>query len=327
MSSFRTDVGIHPYPFPITLESKILTTGSCFADTIGERLNRNKFQALVNPFGVIYNPHSIHRVLRYAVFNEGIPEHTYLKNGEVYLNYNFHSTFSALHSPELLYKLTNAIGAVHYFLKDTSWLMITYGTAWVYERVDTGEIVANCHKMPSTLFRKSLLTEQKVAASFEHLYGDLKVFNPNLRIILTVSPVRHIKDTLELNSVSKSVLRVACHNLAEKFPDVEYFPAYEMMIDDLRDYRFYKSDMIHPSEDAEEYIWQKFAARFFDDPTKNFLKKWNDILTAMAHKPFHPESVAHQQFLGNILKSLEDMPATISVENEIQEIKSKLAGT
>jgi hypothetical protein len=325
MTDFRTDVRVTSSAYPITLKTPVLTAGSCFADGIGHRLDINKFRVLTNPFGVIYNPYSIHKAIRYAIHNEPAADHLFLQNNDVYLNYDFHSELSSLNKADLMQRLTNTIGSVHYFLKDTSWILITYGTAWVYNRVDTGEIVANCHKMPASNFRKTLMTEDSIVKSFEQLFNDLKKYNPNVRIILTVSPVRHIKDTLELNSASKSVLRVACHSIAQKFEDAEYFPAYEMMLDDLRDYRFYKSDLIHPTEVAEDYIWNKFAERYFDDSTKQFIKDWTPLRAALNHKPFHPQSKQHQQFLHDTIQKLERLKTTVNVEHELDSLKKQVA--
>ena len=324
MTDFRTDVRVSPAANSIDLNSKILTTGSCFADAIGDRLAASKFQSLINPFGVTYNPHSIHKTLRYTIHNAPLPNHTYLKNGEVCLNYDFHSRHSSLIQAELSYQLSNTIGATHYFLKDTDWLLITYGTSWVYERVDTGEIVANCHKMPAAIFNKLLMGEAQIVESFGTLYHELKTFNQKIRIILTVSPVRHIKDTLELNAVSKAMLRVACHRIVEKFNDTEYFPAYEMMMDDLRDYRFYKSDMLHPTRDAEDYIWKKFVEKYFDVQTKKIVEQWESISRSLSHKPFHPASTAHQQFLKDTLKKLEGLKGKINIDEEIKHVKSQI---
>ncbi len=324
MNPFRTVLNAGVSTHTISLSDKILTLGSCFADAIGSRLIRSKVQTLANPFGVLYNPHSIHRLLQYAVFNEPVPEHTFLKHHDIYLNYDFHSELSALQKEALQHTLCNMIGSTHHFLKDAQWLFITYGTAWVYEREDTGEVVANCHKQPASQFQKSLLTHEQIIQSFDTIYKSLKEFNPDIRIILTVSPVRHIKDTLELNSVSKSILRVACHSLQETYNDVEYFPAYELQLDDLRDYRFYKADMIHPSHEAEDYIWEQFAFRYFDAPLKDFLDKWKTIQQALAHKPFHPTSDAHQKFLKDTLKKLEELKSRVNVDEEIAFVKAQL---
>jgi lysophospholipase L1-like esterase len=324
MNPFRTVLNAGVSTHTISLSDKILTLGSCFADAIGSRLVQSKVHTLANPFGVLYNPHSIHRLLQYAVFNEPVPEHTFLKHQDIYLNYDFHSELSALKKETLQHNLNNMIGSTHHFLKDARWLLITYGTAWVYERADTGEVVANCHKQPANQFQKSLLAQKKIIQSFDTIYKALKAFNPDIRIILTVSPVRHIKDTLELNSVSKSILRVACHSLQETYNDVEYYPAYELQLDDLRDYRFYKADMIHPSKEAEDYIWDQFAARYFDAPLKSFVDKWKSMQQALAHKPFHPTSDAHQKFLNDTLQKLEELKSLVNVDEEIAWVKAQI---
>lgn len=324
MKKFRTELKVGPSPSQIHLKNGIFTQGSCFSDAIGHRLASHKLDACVNPFGVIYNPESIHKVLTYAVFNEAVPEHTYLRNQELFLNYDFHSEFAALAKDALAARLLNTIGSTHYALTKSDWLLLTYGTAWVYARSKTGEIVANCHKLPSAMFTKSLLTEEAIVSSFNSFYNNLKRINPKIRIILTVSPVRHLKDTLELNSVSKAVLRVACHQIASQYEDTEYFPAYEMMVDDLRDYRFYKADMLHPSEEAEDYIWEKFMERYFSPELKDFIQQWKTILSAIRHKPFYPQTAGHQQFLRETLKKLEELKGRVQVDEEISLVKQQI---
>jgi hypothetical protein len=194
--------------------------------------------------------------------------------------------------------------------------MITYGTAWVYQRQDTGEIVSNCHKMPAAAFAKSLLTQKQILASFDAFYRHLKAMNPVIKLVLTVSPVRHLKDTLALNSVSKSLLRLCCHTITEQYPGVDYFPAYEIMMDDLRDYRFYKSDMIHPSADAEDYIWERFLECYASASLREFIAKWQVIQSALKHKPFHPGSSGHQIFLQQTVQQLEALSHLVDVEKE-----------
>jgi hypothetical protein len=324
MSEFRTTVRLTPSIHQIGLKNKVLTIGSCFADAIGERLNKFKFQSLVNPFGVIYNPVSIHKVLEYALRNRLPEADTYLQHQEISANYDFHSTLSAINNTALAESIQNRINTTHQFLTQVEFIFVTYGTAWIYRRKDNGQIVANCHKMPAQNFEKSLLSVDDVVDSFVALHRDLKSLNARARIILTLSPVRHIKDTIELNSVSKSILRIACHQIAEKFPDVEYFPAYEMMIDDLRDYRFYKSDMLHPSEDAEEYIWKKFTDKYFSEDTISFLKQWSNLLAAMAHKPFHPQSSTHQKFLKDTIEKLQQLKREVNVDSELAQMQAQL---
>lgn len=324
MADFRTELKLTRAPVAINLEDGIITQGSCFSDAIGGRFLENKFRTLVNPFGVIYNPESIHKVLSYATFNEPAPQHTFVHRGDHYLNYNFHSEFWAEEQDDLSAQLTNIIGSTHYFLKNCQWLIITYGTAWVYSRNDTGEIVANCHKLPPASFSKSLLTAEAIVTSFRVFFENLKRYHPGIKIILTVSPVRHLKDTLEMNSVSKSVLRVACHQIAGQFDDVDYFPAYEIMMDDLRDYRFYKADMLHPTTEAEDYVWYKFMERYFSPDLRRFVERWQTILSAMRHKPLHPGSSAHQQFLRDTLKKLEEFAPLVDVEPERVTLKQQI---
>ncbi|QOI97799.1 MAG: GSCFA domain-containing protein [Flammeovirgaceae bacterium] len=321
---FRTELIPKQSRDRITLKHRLVTAGSCFADAIGSRLTTHKFECLSNSFGVSYNPHAIHKALLYALHNQLPPERTYLMNQGIHLNYDFHSAFGSPDKDNLKQKLSNIISASHQFLKNANWLLITYGTAWVYTRIDTGEIVANCHKVPSSNFKKELFTQKKFLESFETFYNELLTFNAHINLILTVSPVRHLKDTLEMNSVSKSVLRLTCHTLSERYERVHYFPAFEIMMDDLRDYRFYKSDMIHPSFEAEEYIWQKFLHAFADEPTKKFIAEWTGILQALGHKPFHPASAAHQQFVKDTLKKLEPLANLVNVEKELNQLKAQL---
>lgn len=324
MKEFRTEVRVSPAGALMELKDSIVTQGSCFTDAMGNRLKEHKLRTLVNPFGVIYNPESIHRALEYGVFNEPMPEHTYLKHNEVYLNYNTHSVFSALKKEDLVTRLTETIGTVHYFLKDAGWLLLTYGTAWIYTRNDTGEIVANCHKLPGSVFTKSLMDVEAVISSFTRFYARVKELNPGVRIILTVSPVRHLKDTLEMNAVSKGVLRLASHHISERFRDVEYFPVFEMMIDDLRDYRFYRSDMLHPTTDAEDYIWEKFKERYFSPALHEFVRSWKAVLSALRHRPFHPTTTAHQQFLMDTLGRLKQLESLVDVSEEITLIRNQI---
>jgi hypothetical protein len=325
MTKFRTEIALTPSGRRISLADRLLTIGSCFSDAIGAQLISNKIDACVNPFGTIYNPISIHKLIQYAVLNRQIPENSFLRRGDVFLHYDFHSTYSSLNSQELRKRLQSSIGEIHSYLRRAQWLIITYGTAWVYELKDTQEIVANCHKMPQAWFTRLLLTQKKVLDSFDTMYHDLKLFNPEIQIMLTVSPVRHIKETLELNSVSKSILRVACHTITEQHQDVHYFPAYEILLDDLRDYRFYKPDMIHPSDVAEEYIWQKLSEQYFEQGLKDFLFKWKNIKTALQHRPFHSDSVAHQQFIEATISDLEELKATVNVDEEIMMLKKQLS--
>lgn len=324
MKLFRTVVSPKKAKRSLTLKNRVFTIGSCFAEAMGMRLKNFKFFSCVNPFGTVYNPVSIHTLLKQSMDNERVAEHTYVENNGLHFNYNFHSQLSSPGRKELEVLLEETVRVAQTALADIDTVLITYGTAWVYERNDTKEVVANCHKVPQHNFTKRLLTEEEINASFEHFYRNLKAVNPKARIILTISPVRHIKDTLELNSISKSILRKICYDLTEKYEDVDYFPAYEIMIDDLRDYRFYKSDMLHPTEEAEDYIWENFLESYFDDEAKSFVTHWTSIVSALNHKPFHPNSETHQKFLRDTLKRIQQFAAIVDVSAEIKGIQEQL---
>lgn len=322
--NFRTELSIKKSPWSIDLNSPVLTLGSCFAHTIGSRLENFKFPTSINPFGTTYHPFAIHKLLKYAVYNESPPDHTYLEHDGIHANYDFHSENTSPTKSGLQKRICETIGSVHYFLKNCKVLILTYGTAWMYERIDTGEVVANCHKMPAALFTRRLANADEISQSFIETFKILKSFQPGLQIILSVSPVRHVKDTLELNSVSKSVLRTVCHNICESQNDFHYFPAFEIMLDDLRDYRFYESDLIHPTTFAEHYIWEKFSSAYFSPATVAFIHHWEEIQKALSHRPFHPESKGHQEFLRETLTKIKELKSIINVDKELNLIQSQL---
>jgi hypothetical protein len=324
MSEFRTIVRPRPSSSKIYLKSKVFTIGSCFADAIGNRLKESKFDAMVSPYGTTFNPISIHKAVSYGLWNRQPGVDTFLTRDDIHLNYDFHSSFAAEKKEVLVASIAAVNNASHVFLERADYVLITYGTSWVYERIQSGEIVNNCHKMPGHNFSKRLLSEKEIIESFVIVYKELKKFNPSAKIILTLSPVRHLKDTLELNSVSKSVLRSACHNIVSTMTDVQYFPAYEMMMDDLRDYRFYKSDMLHPTQQAEDYIWDSFKQTYFDAETLATIEALNKIRIALSHKAFNPTSSSHQQFLKQTLLKLLELKDKINVEAEIAAVQTQI---
>ena len=321
---FRTTFNCEPSSYKISHQQKFITAGSCFADVVGQRLTANKFRVLVNPFGNIYNPISLHTLLAQDSREPSLLDHAFVERGGIWYNHHLHAAYSALTKDDLFKKIESAFKAFHDWIQEADWLIITYGTSWIYERVVEKDIVANCHKMPSSYFKKRLLDDHETFSSFADLHSRLASLNPKLRIIVTVSPVRHIKDTLPLNNVSKSILRVACHKLTQQYENVSYFPSYELMMDDLRDYRFYKTDMIHPTADAENYIWEKFCDVYFNHDTKNFIANWANITAALKHKAFYPQSDDHQQFLRYTLKKLEAFAASVDVSDEVATIKQQL---
>lgn len=299
---FRTELLVKPAAFTFGLTDGVITIGSCFADEIGNRLHHDKFNVLPNPFGTVYNPVSIHKLLEMAIRQEAPRLDGYCQREGIFVHHDFHSSFSDVNQNVLASKLIAQLKTVHQALKTSNVLIITYGTAWAYQQKSAKQVVANCHKIPQHQFDKFLITQKQMLESFEHVENLLRAFNPFIQVMVTVSPVRHLKDTLELNSVSKSILRLACHSMTKIFQHVSYFPAYEIMLDDLRDYRFYKSDLIHPTEFAVDYIWQKFSDTYLSADTKTFLTRWNKIKSGLQHRAFNPSSEQHQEFL----KRLDD---------------------
>ncbi|MFL5728087.1 MAG: GSCFA domain-containing protein [Cytophagaceae bacterium] len=321
---FRTEISINPSPFRIDHRSKFFTIGSCFSDVMGEKLLENKFRTLVNPFGTVFNPHSIFSLLNASLGKDNPFEDDSVESNGIWYNYHFHSEVSALSRKELNDTIHKKLTFASDFLKQTKVLTITFGTAFVYKLQSNQHLVCNCHKQPSALFSRELLSAEQISNAFHAFYEKLIRFNPDLKIILTVSPVRHIKDTIPLNSLSKSILRLACHEISDKHEDISYFPAYEIMMDDLRDYRFYKKDMIHPSEVAEEYIWDKFCDTYIEPSSLDFMKEWAGIRKALDHKAFHPESASHQAFIRETIRKIKSLSSQADLSAELSQLENQL---
>jgi hypothetical protein len=320
---FRTELTVSPSDKAITHKSRLLTVGSCFADEVGQKLADNKFQALVNPFGTIFNPLSLFELLEKSLSGEPLRTMPVERDG-LFFHYGLHSRYFA-ESPEAINQLVRRqMQQTADFLQapanSDKWLIITLGTAWIYALEESGVPVANCHKMPARLFHKRLLEVEEILAAFQKLYV---VLPDDWQIILTVSPVRHIKDTLPLNAVSKSVLRLAVHYLCE-YPQVSYFPAYELLLDDLRDYRFYAADMLHPSEQAIDYIFDKFASAYFRPSTLQLMQRWQKIRQGLAHRPLQANSASHRRFLEDLSQKLAEIALHLDVSEEIAELQERL---
>ncbi len=323
---FRTELSIPDHAHKLNLQTSVVTVGSCFAEVIGTRLIDAKVPALVNPFGTIFNPLSLTKLLRQAIDGQLPDEHLYLENRGVWFHYDFHSSWWASSKAELAAQTAKQMQEVRNQLQKAHTLILTFGTAYVYRQTDGDglQIVANCHKMPNRLFEKELLSIHTISKDFQDFHTRLSAFNPSITFLLTVSPVRHTRDTLPLNAVSKSILRVACHELSQSLTNVHYFPAYELLMDDLRDYRFYKPDLIHPNEMAEEYIFQKFSEAYFDDSLKSFVREWRKIKQELAHRTLQPHTPEHHRFLTGLLGKLQNISSKANVTTEIQWIEAQL---
>jgi hypothetical protein len=297
--------------------------GSCFADVVGNQLKYNKLDIIINPFGTLFNPLSIFKILS-PTYSEA-DERLYLENQKLWFHYDFHSQFVSNSKENLKEQINQTLYGINCQLPTTNYLLITFGTAFIYRLLNPQTYIANCHKMPKNLFEKDLLSVKDICKSFAILHKELKEVNPNLQVILTVSPVRHTKDGVPENQISKAILRAACHYLTTDYEDVAYFPSYEIMMDDLRDYRFYKADLIHPNEVAEQYIFEKFTEAYFDDNLKEFIKDWQSIQSSLNHRPFNEKSESHQAFLKKLLGDLIKISEKVDVEEEIYAVRTALS--
>ncbi len=306
--------------------ARVLTMGSCFADSIGSRLAAHKVDALVNPFGTVFQPLALGRLLRAAAGEDVDWQQHLVEARGRWQSYDLHGSIGADSPVELLQIIQELVRRTGEFLRSADVVLLTLGTAWAYRLRETGELVNNCHKQPADLFVRELLTPDEIINGLAETHAFLRRLNPEIRFVLTVSPVRHLKDTLPLNSVSKSVLRVATHFVSDLLPGVAYFPAYELLVDDLRDYRFYAADMLHPSAVAEEYVWDKFARTYFDAEFGRFRKDWAAVQQSLGHRPLHAGAPEHRHFLENTLHKLEEFSLRkVEVAAELMEVRTRLA--
>ncbi len=300
---FRTEIEIAPLAEGVDYDAKIFALGSCFAENISEQLKKAKFSVETNPFGVLFNPFSIANALErldgartFAVCD--------IKAGrECFFSFDAHSSLDGKSHAEAFANMNRAVALGSKALHEADWVILTFGTAWVYER--EGRVVANCHKQPAKEFCRRRLSVQEIVERYESLFeGVLR----DKRVILTVSPVRHVGDGLQENSVSKATLRLAVEELVAKYENASYFPSYEIVVDDLRDYRYYGDDLAHPSKMAVDYIWEKFCDAVLAKSAREKLPQVAQIVAAAEHRPFNPESEEHKLFCRKMLARAEAMP-------------------
>ena len=298
---------IKPFPFKISYTDKVLFIGSCFSEVIGNKMADLKFDVLQNPNGILYDPISVSDALFSYIENETCDEENLFELNGLWHSWKHHSVFSGVNKKEVLQKINDSIHHAHSFLKQTKILIITLGTAFNYQLKQGFENVANCHKAPGNLFIKTLLPIEQIKADLSSAIVALETFNPELKIIFTVSPVKHIKDGVIENNRSKARLLETVHHICDEKENVFYFPAFELVNDVLRDYRFYKKDLVHPNETAIDFVFEKFSHSFFEDQTKEAMKEIEKIISAMKHKPFKQESEAHQKFLSSQIQHISEL--------------------
>ncbi|MDH6534142.1 GSCFA domain protein [Parabacteroides sp. 52] len=323
-----TPIHIPPASFPFSYADRILLLGSCFAENIGERLNENKFPVDVNPLGIVYNPASVAQALQRLIRPEEFVAADLFAYQGGYHSFMHHSRFSAPSQEEALEQMNKRLTDSAQELLQINRLVVTWGTACVYRLKENGRIVSNCHKLPEKMFDRQMLTVDEIVAQWKELLLSLWAYNGRIKLVFTVSPIRHWKDGAHGNQLSKATLLLAIHHLQQAFPErVAYFPAYEILLDELRDYRYYADDMLHPSPLAIDYIWERFAEVYFSAETQKGMKDWQEIRKAVNHKPFQVESEGHQQFIRQTLLKLEQlhrkMPS-FDIEKEKRLLQSKL---
>ncbi|HEY0732083.1 MAG TPA: GSCFA domain-containing protein, partial [Chitinophagaceae bacterium] len=277
----------------INHNDKLLLIGSCFTENIGEKLLKYKFRVMQNPNGILFNPVSVAEALTDYIEHKEFTPHDLFEYNEGWHSWKHHSRFSGLTAVESLTRINDAIDGAHSFLKQADHVMITLGSAWIYTLTEraanakAGNVAANNHKAPSDWFQRRLMKVEEVLQVLDNVIHRLFLFNPDLRIIFTISPVRHLREGVVENNRSKAVLIQAVHHLVDKFDKLYYFPAYELVIDDLRDYRFYAEDLVHPNYHATQYVWEKFINACMDEKTRDLIEQIHTINLAYQHKPFN----------------------------------------
>lgn len=302
---FSTKITIPQSRFPIDYDCKIILLGSCFAENMGEKFNYFKLQTTVNPFGIIFNPVSIAKIIERSVRKNYFKETDVFYHNELWQSFEVHSEHSNIDKNSFLISLNELIDATHQQLTEATHLFITLGTSWVYRNIETNNIVANCHKVAQNQFTKELLKSTEIENSITTLIALVKSINSRCTFTVTVSPVRHIKDGFVENTVSKAHLIAALHQITNQHPTLTYFPAYEIMMDELRDYRFYSEDMLHPNATAVDYIWELFCKSFVAVPAVQTMSAIDAIQKGLAHKPFNPNSDVHQKFETHLKTKIE----------------------
>ncbi|SFD11429.1 GSCFA domain-containing protein [Flavobacterium phragmitis] len=307
---FRTPIPISKSNSPIDYHSKILSIGSCFAENMAEKFDYFKFQNETNPFGIIFNSVSIAKLFERVCKEQEFEEKDVFFHNERWHSFEVHSDLSNADRQELLETLNKAISETNKQLKEATHLIITFGTSWIYRILEKDEVVANCHKVPQKQFSKELLSVEIIQKSIQNTMDLVQALNPNINFIFTISPVRHIKDGFVENQLSKSHLFSALHSVLKTDHSkltTEYFPSYEIMMDELRDYRFYNEDMLHPNQIAIDYIWKLFSENYISESSISIMQEVDEIQKSLRHRSFNPESEQHQKFLAKLQQKINQM--------------------
>lgn len=305
--NFTTKIPIEKYQSPIDYNSKIVSLGSCFAENMGAKFDYFKFQNTTNPFGIIFNPVSIEKLLNRIVNKIEFTQNDIFFHNNLWHCFEVHSELSNPNKEDFLNELNRIVQNSNNLITQATHLIITYGTSWVYRNKSSEKIVANCHKVPQNQFDKEILSTEIIQKSIENSINLIQEVNPNCNFIFTISPVRHIKDGFVENQRSKAHLITALQSSMQNIKSANYFPSYEIMMDELRDYRFYADDMLHPSQTAIDYIWIKFFENYVSETEFATMNQVCEIQRSLKHRPFNPNSESHQKFLKNLQQKIAQL--------------------
>lgn len=322
---FRTKIKTTQSSNQIKYSDTLLTIGSCFSKHIGSKLELYKFQVVNNVFGTLYNPISIFKSLLLSLDQHQIKTKDLILNGDVYGHWDFHSDFSSLHPEKVVEQTNQVIQETSKKLSTLNYIFISFGSAFAFTHND--KIVSNCHKFPADQFARIRLQADTIISEFSKVKSRIEMVNKNINWVFTVSPVRHIRDGLIDNQRSKSILIESCRQIEDQYENCSYFPSYEIMMDDLRDYRFYKADLIHPNEQAIDYIWDIFTSIFMAENTISSMNTINRVIQNVNHRAFNPDSDAHQKFVKNTLETIikiQNEMESIDLTSEILQLESQL---
>lgn len=324
---FRTPVSINA-GFKLGYTDTIMMLGSCFTENIGQKLADAKMNVVINPTGILFNPESIAEAVRMVINGNPIGENDVFEHNGLWSSLMFHGRFSSPDKQEALDMMNSGIALAHKQLKSTTVLILTFGTAFVYRNKADGRIVANCHKLPASNFERQMLSVDDITNSYSNLIEQLAAINPAMQIVLTVSPVRHLLDGAHPNQISKSTLLLATDWLTRQYGNVHYFPSYEIMMDDLRDYRFYAADMVHPSDLAVDYIWQLLRESCISPADNALIDEIAKLCAAVNHRPLNPGSAEFKQFARKQLAAVRQMALQhpeINFESELSHWEKIMA--
>jgi hypothetical protein len=307
----RTELSVPSGDFKISHSDAVAMMGSCFAENISVGMAVAGFNIDVNPFGVVYNPLSLSLNLNRLMDEKPYVEDELFRDKDLFHSFAHHGRFSGTNLSETLEKINSRLKHSSAFLRKANLFIVTFGTAFVYRLQATGAVVSNCHKLPASLFIHERMGLEDIATEWNQLVKRLKEYAPRIKILFTVSPLRYLKNGFHENQLSKATLLLSIEKLIRDNRDAYYFPAYEIMTDDLRDYRFYAADLIHPSGQAIDYVWEKFSEAYFDPDTLKIAREFESVEQALRHEAFYPESAEYKEFLKKMREKREILLQTV----------------